>query len=112
MAKKAQASFLNPDNYYELSKPFETQESASEAIQAFWEEFYELRNKHRMADAYVIVRVLVKEVGPVMTTLHAGDSLMGEQMTAWAFGREGADRQAAISKIVERAGAISRNQAK
>lgn len=109
---KAQSTFIDPDNYYDLSRPYDTQEAASTAIEAFWNEFYELRNKHRIADAYVIIRVPVKELGPVMTTLHAGCDLVSEQMTAWAYGREGADRQAAVAKVIKRAGAVYREQAK
>jgi hypothetical protein len=112
MSKKEQSTFINPDNYYDLSKPFESQEAASEAIEAFWNDFYDLRNKHRITDAYLIIRLPVKDIGPVMTTLHAGDSLMSEQMTAWAMGREASDRQAAIAKIIDRAGGVSRKASK
>ncbi len=109
---KAQSTFIDPDNYYELSKPFESQEVVGNAIEAFWNELYELRNKHRLPDVYIVIRANVKEMGPVMTTLHAGDAMQAELMTAWAFGREQSDRQAMVANILERSGAVSRKKSK
>jgi hypothetical protein len=103
MANKKQTTILDTDNYYDLLRPYESQEAAQEAMEAFWNDFYELRNKHRIADAYVILQAPVKSIGPVMLSMHAGNDLMAENMTAWAYGREQADRQARTAQIYDRA---------
>lgn len=96
----------DPDNYFSLNVAT-TMEEAEAKLSEFWDEFYELRKKHQIPDAYVIVRVPIKETGDIYTSFHCGCSLHAEPMTAWAFGREQSDRQARIADLTKR-GAITR----
>lgn len=90
----------DPANYRKLAEPFPDSESANGAINAFWEELYELRNKHRLANLHVTISVNVAypegEV-PVMVTLHMGDALQALPMAAWAFGHEKASHEDVIT---------------
>lgn len=99
-----QKTFISPDNYRELSKPFKSQEEADAAIHAFWDELYELRNKHRIPDLTVVLCANVKpedeDEGTVMLESHMGDELKRETMLAWAFGRAQADRQGNIARLI------------
>jgi hypothetical protein len=87
-----------PDNYHDLARGFPDREAAVAAIDGFWKEFYELRNKWRLPDVYVIFRLVIGD-GETMTALSAGCSLYNEPMTAWAYGYEQAEREAAIAKL-------------
>lgn len=98
--EKKQKSIMDTENYAELSKPFESVEAAEKALNDFWNEFYELRNKYKIPDVYSIVRFETPN-GQMMTKLHAGNGLYAESMTAWAFGHEQATRQESIAKILD-----------
>lgn len=101
--EKEQQGIFAPENYRELCKPFPNAAEAEKSLNAFWDDLYELRNKHHMTDVHVIVRVPIAE-HHVMTSFHCGDSLLGESMTAWAFGLQQASRQENIARVVEEAG--------
>lgn len=101
---ETQGQIIAPDNYRKLCEPFASPAEAEKALTAFWEEFYELRNKHRIADAHVICRVpVLSETGEgiVRVNMHAGDEMLGEEMTAFAFGQEGARRQSRIASMFD-----------
>lgn len=101
------------DNYRELSKPFPSTEDAQKALEGFWDEFYALRNKWRLADVYVIFKLGVVTPdgeGQICTSMSAGSSMNHEPMTAWAFGYEQRQRQEAIAAIV--AGAVTQRRRK
>jgi len=68
----------------------------------FFREFYELRNKHKIPDAYVIIRMWVQAEdgdceGEMMAVMHAGSELNRERMVAWALGMEQTERQRRIA---------------
>ena len=72
MGDKKQQSIIDPDNYRNLCEPFETDDAAYEALEKFWEEFYEIRNKHKIADVYVIMyKQYIKKTSPVKRHLNA-----------------------------------------
>jgi hypothetical protein len=86
-------------NYRKLSEPFPDAEVANQALHEFFEAFYELRNKHNIRDAYVVVSVPVHypadEQGDeveadAFASMHAGNELMREPLTQWAAGFESA----------------------
>ncbi len=94
----------NPDNYRELSKPFATEAEADAAVEGFWKELYELRNKYKIPDIYLILRMGVVGAdgveGMCHSTMQAGSPSYAESMTAWAFGCEQAKREEIIAKLV------------
>lgn len=111
-----QKTFTDQDNYHKLSEPFESPEAAENAFAAFWDEFYELRNKHKLPDVYVIAAIAIRypdgETGSVMASLHAGDELRREPMVAWAYGRESALRQERLAKLIETSAAVIARKSK
>lgn len=95
----------NPSNYRRLCEPFESMEVANNAAQAFWEEFYELRNKHHIADCLVICRFAVatdKGEGIVHMRMHAGDEMHAENMAAFALGAAQVERQEATARFIRK----------
>jgi hypothetical protein len=88
------------DMYHECSKPFESGAVANKAAQSFFNEVYRARCRHRIADVHVVIRDQVVKDQTVMTDFHCGSAAHSEQMTAWAFGRAQAERQAAIARMV------------
>lgn len=98
----------DPSNYRKLCEPM-TQAEAEKSVNAFFREFYDLRNKHGITEAYVIVKVQVKTEageGEIMSAMHCGDELSRESMTAWAFGREQALRQERIARLLAESQAV------
>lgn len=104
MTKTEQKTFIAPDTYRELNKPFPSAEAADAAIEAFWGEFYELRVKHKLPDVLVVIRANVVcedgEESDAIVSMHAGSTLHKESMAAWAFGRAQLERQQAIGKML------------
>lgn len=104
---------INPATYRECCIP-----KAPEQAQADWEAFcqavYELRVKHRIPDVYLLARVLVQYEeggeGVAHTRAHFGDELNAEQMTAWAFGYEQAQRQERIASVAMEAAKTLRHE--
>lgn len=94
----------DPATYRKLSEPFATAEEANDALQKFWEGVYELRKQCRIADVYMVVGFNVAaedgEEGRMMGILHAGDEMIREAMSAYAFGREQADRQSRTARLI------------
>lgn len=94
----------DPGNYRKLSDP-RTIADTDAALSAFWDEFYELRNKHGLPDVYVVFRLPViddrGEEGVAMTRMTAGSEVYAESMIAWAFGMETAVRQERIAGLAK-----------
>lgn len=94
--------FNDATNYHEMSKPLESFDAANAAINGFWDEFYALRNKYRLPDIHIIIRLVVEDGnggGDVMVSMHAGNSMNEEAMTAWALGQAQVRRQENIIRI-------------
>ena len=107
--------FNAPDNYREISVPFENVEIANAAVQAFQTELYELRNKHRIQDLVFVAQVAVKyaegEGSPTVVGMFGDENKM-ESLTGFAYGRASAMRQERISRVVEDACSAIRNTSK
>lgn len=105
--KEKQTTFVDPDNYRKLCEPFASVDEANENVTAFWDAFYELRNKYRLADVTVVARINVVHAsgdeGDAVLTMHAGDSLRKEPMLAYAFGEAQAEREEQTAKLMARA---------
>jgi hypothetical protein len=99
-----QKKFIDNDNYLRCSTPFETPEEASAALEAFWNEFYELRNKHRVSDVLLTFRIQVRHnengVHEHMGSLFAGSEMFTEALAAWALGKAQAERQERIAGLL------------
>lgn len=92
----------NLANYREMSKPHESNDALNDAILAFYKEVYELRNKYKLQDVFVIVMAgsLVdgeEQVG--MSRYHAGDVANSLKMAAWAFGAEQELHESLIGRL-------------
>jgi hypothetical protein len=102
-----QKGIFAPDNYRELSKPFDGPEAANKALAAFQDELYELRNKHRIANFYWVAKIPLKyedgDEGEQFVVAHYGDELKREEMAAFAFGYESSHRQERIAKLLKHA---------
>lgn len=96
----------DPGNYRKLCEPFASMADVNTALEAFWEEFYELRNKHRFADVLVVLRIPVMadgSEGVVHTKLYAGDEGYAENMSAFALGATSVERQEATARLMKKA---------
>lgn len=80
------------EKYHRLSQPFESAAKAEAALDAFFEDLYEIREKHNLPDLMVVVRIPLPE-GDSFTTVNVGNELYGEMMAAFAMGRETSKRQ-------------------
>lgn len=99
-----QKTFIDADNYQRCCAPFETGDEANAALEAFWSDFYDLRNKHRIADVLITFRVQVRQqdgqVAELFGSMMAGSELYQEALAAWSLGKASADRQAMIGRMV------------
>jgi hypothetical protein len=93
----------DPDCYRKMSEPFTNEQELADAFKAFYEGVSELRKKHRMADVYVIVAFNCldgDDESQRFGSFQFGNQLMAEGLTAWAYGREQAERDAMIGRAV------------
>ena len=107
--------FSDPENYRQLSQPFESLDAADKAVQSFFSEVSELRKKHKITNLYLIVGSSVTtDTGEpeFLTTRHFGDSLKRESMVAYAFGQEQSERQELIGKLLSGKGIVHRGPKK
>jgi hypothetical protein len=97
----------DPENYRKMSEPYPSPEEANKELDAFMEGVEALRNQRRVADVHVIVRVNMIQAGAegaAMASAHFGDTTNAEMMCAWSFGKETANRQAVIARMLKAAG--------
>lgn len=103
---------IDSDNYRNLSVPFASSDEANEAISAFQDELYALRNKYRIRDLLFVMQVPVlyrNEAGEIegegepILVGHYGDELKSESIAGYAFGHMGAVRQKRTAEYVTRA---------
>lgn len=87
--------------YAEMLKPHESAEKANEALEAFYEELYQLRCKYKLADIAVIVQDSIVESGQFLWSAHCGNIDCQEVMAAWHLGQMQADRQDRVRRALE-----------
>jgi hypothetical protein len=90
----------DPDQYRKCSEPFATAEEANAAVQAFWEEAYELRVKHNLANVSFVIGDSIAESGEFFVCNHIGTSIMWEGMAALMYGQASAARQASVRAML------------
>ena len=93
----------NPKLFRELSEPIANAELQT-ALQAFYEEVGQLREKLRIQNVYCVVNSAMitaeGEESEFMTSFQYGDALRGQSMVAWAYGYEQAAREETILDIM------------
>ena len=90
MGSKAQKMLGISDgaNYRKMLEPFESTEKANDAMASFFNDLYELRNKHKIPDVHVVVQigyVIEDDESSAFAAMHIGDEINAEKMTAYAF---------------------------
>lgn len=94
----------DPELYREISKPFPSAEAASEAIDAFYDELYELRRKHKIPDVLVVMQVngMTRDgqEGTMILSGMIGGAMYEESLAAYALGEASARRQEKIAAII------------
>lgn len=113
MSKKAAPSmeseltFNDPAVYRKLCEPRPIAE-VEKSVEAFFRELYVLRVKHGIQDVLVGIQVsTIGETGRegrVTTSIHLGDSVQAEPMSAWLYGYHQCRRQETIAHTVKTAG--------
>lgn len=94
----------NPTRYRELSQPHASPAVLDESLQAFFDEVSAARERHKLANVFLIVKTPVmdstqKEV-EMGSTLRLGDSFRMIELVAWAFGKEQADQREMVASAV------------
>jgi hypothetical protein len=95
----------DPKMYREMSEPFASIDECNAALKAFFEELYELRKKHGIRDLYYITAGSYlgpdgKDECQFITPSMCGNPLMAENMAAYAFGYEQAERQRETDRLL------------
>lgn len=88
----------NPARYSEMSKPRPDEDSQA-SINEFFADVRTAREKHKIADVHVIVRVIIERDGeefPGMSFAHFGSVQESEGMCAWAFAQSAEARRAFV----------------
>ena len=96
----------NPELYRKLSEPFGSKEEADTEIAAFFEAVSQLRQKHLMPDVIVMAQANVIHEGDetiMQATAGFGDPLRMVTMLAQALGREQAENDAYLGKLLKAA---------
>lgn len=108
MAKTNQQYFdfkHDPKNYRALCEPHANENAANDAIEAFWNEFYEIRNKYKIPDALVVFRIAAASSDGDETEhigmLSAGSDLNRERLAAWAHGRASAEYKELMGRYLK-----------
>jgi hypothetical protein len=90
----------DPDQYRKCSVPFATAEEANAAVQAFWEDVYELRCKHNLANVSFVIGDSIADSGEFFVCNHIGNQTVYEGMAALMYGQASAARQAAVREML------------
>lgn len=96
-----QTSFLEEEGAYEKAAvPFADREAANKALDEFFAELYELRNKYRLANVSVVIRDSISGEGAFLVNAHFGNQVELEGMAAYLYGQAVKERQATMSKLL------------
>ena len=96
----------DPENYYKMSEPFESEDACNDAVAAFHEELRELRKKHRIRDCLVVCYGSTKSedgsINEFMQYTHMGSTTNEVVMAAYVFGQTQASARERISKLISK----------
>ena len=83
------------------------------AVKEFWTGLYDLRNKTGICNVYAVLQLIVADEtgqeGEIFTSMHCGNEMMREPMTAWAFGQEQAKRQEKIAELLRQKSSVKKS---
>ena len=101
---KIKTKIVDPDNYTQMSVPFESSELANEALSGFYNELREIRKKYKIPDVLIVTKGSVKTedgtTGDYIQHSSFGNSLNQLPMAAYAYGQIQAEHEALISKLI------------
>lgn len=97
----------DPNNYHEMSKPFENPEQANQAISDFYEDLKAIRKKHKIPDVLVVLEASViyesGNRGEFMHHVGLGDARNQCALGAFAYGQTQADHREFINTFIHKA---------
>jgi hypothetical protein len=103
----------NPALYRTMLEPVSVDE-ANANLTKFFEEVYAIREKHHLPDVHITIQVNIRyddgSEGTVLTSMHIGNELQAEAMTAYSHGRQAALRQERISLLADEGGCAIKKQ--
>ncbi len=92
----------DPENYHNLSAPFESAELANKAISDFYDEVNVIRKKYKIPDLLITIKGSVKYEsgqGEFMNIISFGNQLNQVPMAAYTYGKTQTDYRELINKI-------------
>lgn len=106
----------DPANYAKMLEPYASNEEASAAYAAFFEELYELRNKYRIPDLFYVAEMMVsfeKGTGSAMLSGHIGNPSRKPMLAAFGYGEAKAEHDADLLMLqTEGASSVDRRTRK
>ena len=76
----------DPDLYYRMSQPFETEEEARKAFSSFYTDVRAAREKHRIRDVVIVAHTVASGYGVSVSLGIIGDTGKAADMLAHAYG--------------------------
>lgn len=94
----------DPKNYHKMSKPFESEEKANEALQGFYKKVEEARKEFKIADILITVQDSFTypdgKVGQFLQHAQYGYQLNGVPMAAYTYGKLKEKESEMVSKLI------------
>ena len=75
------------EKYQKMAEPFETREALQEALNGFFEEVGQLREKYKMTSVEIVCLNSIKEIGDCITNAFYGHARDEIALCAWALGK-------------------------
>jgi hypothetical protein len=92
----------DPANYRKMCEPFADAETAQIALDDFYRELRELRNKHKIPDMLTVIKISAMRDGKEATAIltgYNGDVLREPELAAYAYGESQANYEAYIQNL-------------
>ena len=103
MAETVKQLYAGDDAVVECQRPFPDDDAANKALKVFFEELYDLRVKHKVANVLVAVSDQYIADGEPRGFMHStmfGQFACEEQLAAFAFGRAQSVREQTIGDLL------------
>lgn len=99
MSENETKTIHDPANYRAMSEPYNSRATAMEAMEAFYNDVREARQRHRIADVVLVIRSTYgPNETPLIHTAHMGDELKELPMVHFAL----ANAENSVSEMIER----------
>lgn len=93
-----------PDLFRRMAEPHESHDQCCDALNAFHADLRVLREKHKMANLFVVVGDSYRdddgEPVDIVVTMTCGDMNRMEMLAAYGFGKMQADREATVARAL------------